>query len=64
MNFLRTVSALEDYNEVKQHQASNLLQELITKAIAKKGNSVTSLSTLLFCFPIESTDFFAIFFDK
>lgn len=26
MNFLRTVSALEDYNEVKQHQASNLFQ--------------------------------------
>ena len=26
MNFLRTVSALEDYNEVKQHQASNLFR--------------------------------------
>ena len=26
MNFLRTVSALKDYNEVKQHQASNLFQ--------------------------------------
>lgn len=27
MNFLKTVHALKDYNEIRQHRTSNLLQD-------------------------------------